>query len=637
MLIYKRFWLLALTLGWLNSYAQIVTDGTVGPVNTLIGTDITISDQLGQQIEGNLFHSFQDFNINSGESATFTGPHSVANILARVTGGNRSVIDGTLRSEIPNANLYLLNPSGILFGEKARLDITGSFHTSTADEIRLGDKGLFSATHPNHSLLVSAPPQAYGFLDNRPASITIQGSFIQTREGQTLSFIGGDLQFEDSSLYAPAGQINLAAVASEGQVIPSSSHLQMASFNKLGKITLSQSSDERIHNTINGINTNIANIDVSSIEGGQVFIRAGQFISNKGWLFADTFGGKTASNIDIAIDGEMQLTNKAKLTSDNLGEGQGGHLKVTTNQVLQLSGQSIISTNNFSIGTGGEIQINTPRLEMNLSAIQSATAGSGNAGNIVITTQKTLLNNRGLINASTASAGQAGYINITATDEISISNTSSISGSTATDSSGQGGNIQLNTQHLNLEKKGQIHNASFGSGNAGSITLTANHASLSEGTIATLATQAGGGNIDLQVRDSLHITDNSWITAEAKGIKPEHKGGNLTIRNPNFFTQNHSELHANAYAGNGGDIRIITDYFIPSSDSVIDASSQLGIDGQVQINARNMDFIDIQLPSPPPSPQLLLNPCTSFPQETLSTFSLTNRIGLLTTPEDLMK
>jgi len=636
-LIYKRFLFLALTFGWLNSSAQIVTDGTVGPVDTLIGPDFTITEQLGQQIEGNLFHSFQKFNINTGESATFTGPDSVANILARVTGGNRSFIDGTLGSEIPNANLYLLNPSGILFGENARLDITGSFHTSTADEIRLGETGRFSATHPKHSLLISAPPQAYGFLDNRPASITIQGSFIQTREGQSLSVIGGDLEFEDSTLYAPAGQINLAAVASKGEVIPSSSHMQMASFDKLGKITLSQSSAERIHNTINGIDTNIANIDVSSIEGGQVFIRAGQFISNKGWLFADTFGGKTASHIDIAIDGEMQLTNKAKLTSDNLGDGQGGYLKVTTSEGLQLNNQSIISTNNFSIGTGGEIQINTPRLEMNLALIQSATAGSGNAGNIVINAQKIFLTERGFINASTKSAGQSGHINITATDEIAISNTSSISGSTAKKSSGQAGNIQLNTQHLNLEKEGEILNHSLGSGNAGSITLTANSASLSDGTITTLATQAGGGNIDIQVRDSLHIKNNSWITAEAKGIKPEHKGGNLTIRKPKLFTLNHSDLRANAYAGNGGDIRIMTDYFIQSSDSAINASSQLGIDGKVQINARQMDFIDIQLPSPPPSPQLLLNPCTSFAQKTLSTFSLKSRIGLSTTPEELMK
>ena len=90
----------------------------------------------------NLFHSFGQFNVQTGESATFTGSSTVENVIGRVTGGQQSLIDGQLRSEMPQANLYLLNPSGVLFGPNATLDVPGSFHVSTADYLKLGDNGL---------------------------------------------------------------------------------------------------------------------------------------------------------------------------------------------------------------------------------------------------------------------------------------------------------------------------------------------------------------------------------------------------------------------------------------------------------------------------------------------------------------
>uniref|UniRef100_UPI0011781C66 filamentous hemagglutinin N-terminal domain-containing protein n=1 Tax=Candidatus Entotheonella palauensis TaxID=93172 RepID=UPI0011781C66 len=94
---------------------------------------------MGQQLGGNLFHSFGDFNVNTGESATFTGPGSVSNIIGCVTGGNLSNIDGLLRSDIVGANLFLLNPQGVIFGPNASLDVTGSFHVSTADVLHFDD------------------------------------------------------------------------------------------------------------------------------------------------------------------------------------------------------------------------------------------------------------------------------------------------------------------------------------------------------------------------------------------------------------------------------------------------------------------------------------------------------------------
>ena len=107
------------------SHAQITLDGSLGPRGALTGPHYTISDSMGQIRGPNLFHSFGQFNLSRGESATFTGPNTIANILSRVTGGSPSTIDGTLRSQIPGANLYLLNPSGIMFGPHASLDVKG--------------------------------------------------------------------------------------------------------------------------------------------------------------------------------------------------------------------------------------------------------------------------------------------------------------------------------------------------------------------------------------------------------------------------------------------------------------------------------------------------------------------------------
>ena len=105
----------------------------MGAAGSLTGPDYAITADLGTQAGPNLFHSFSFFDINSGESATFSGPDSINNIFSRVTGGSASLIDGLLRSDIPAADLYLLNPAGVIFGPDASIDISGSFHVSTAD------------------------------------------------------------------------------------------------------------------------------------------------------------------------------------------------------------------------------------------------------------------------------------------------------------------------------------------------------------------------------------------------------------------------------------------------------------------------------------------------------------------------
>jgi len=213
------------------SHAEITLDGTLGPSGSLPGPDYVISDDLGSLHGSNLFHSFGEFSVLTGESATFTGPDMIENVIGRVTGGNSSFIDGLLSCTILDANLFLLNPSGVMFGPNATLDVNGSFHVSTADFIRLSDNGVFYADPAQTSVLTIAPPSAFGFLGDNPAGISIEGSLLQVTEGKTISVVGGDIEIIGGTLRAGSGRINIASVASSGEV---SQDMNIASFERLG-------------------------------------------------------------------------------------------------------------------------------------------------------------------------------------------------------------------------------------------------------------------------------------------------------------------------------------------------------------------------------------------------------------------
>ena len=143
--------------------AQIVTDSSVGPKVSLQGGEIKIGADLGTRRGDNLFHSFEKFGIATGQTATFTGPGTIRNVISRVTGGEISNIDGTLRSTVGQADLYFLNPAGVMFGPNAKLDVPGSFHVSTAHELRFANGTRFSALDKTGSSLTVAPPEAFGF------------------------------------------------------------------------------------------------------------------------------------------------------------------------------------------------------------------------------------------------------------------------------------------------------------------------------------------------------------------------------------------------------------------------------------------------------------------------------------------
>ena len=241
--------------------AQIKTDASLGQsAKTLTGPNFAITSDLGKQVGGNLFHSFSTFNLVKGDVATFSGLSTVSNIISRVTGGQTSNIDGTLKSAITGANLYFLNPAGVIFGPSSSVDITGSFHVTTADYLKLGTDGRFDAANPANSTLTISPPSAFGFISTKPAAITVNGAGsdyayrtyglngLYVKPGKELSIIGGDISLNSGILdqqtapfflVARGGRLNMASVASSGEVAIEDNNLAMNGFTHLGNITLS--------------------------------------------------------------------------------------------------------------------------------------------------------------------------------------------------------------------------------------------------------------------------------------------------------------------------------------------------------------------------------------------------------------
>src|SRR5688572_26791333 len=154
---------------------------------------------------GNLFHGFGDFNVPNNNVANFLNESGLAtsNILGRVTGGNISNIFGTIQTTgFGNANLFLMNPAGFLFGPNATVNVGGMVSFTSAAYLRLADGVRFNAV-PNpaaDALLSTAPVAAYGFLGPDPGAITVQGSHLTVAEGTGISLVGGNITVQADTI-----------------------------------------------------------------------------------------------------------------------------------------------------------------------------------------------------------------------------------------------------------------------------------------------------------------------------------------------------------------------------------------------------------------------------------------------------
>lgn len=581
----------------------ITSDGTMGTVVNQIGSlhDITGGTRPGNG--PNLFHSFGQFSVEAGDVANFRNNTGLPteNILSRVSGGNPSNIFGTIQTQgFSNANLYLMNPSGIIFGPDASLNVGGSTHFTTADYLRLSDGIQFTALpSPQDALLTVAPVAAFGFLESNPASIVVGGSSLSVSEGQTFSFEGGDINIIGSELNAPGGKIALTSVASPGEVLAdtyaSASNANGQSFSTLGNISLLEG----------------ATLDVSGNAPGTVVIRGGKLLVDGSTISANTMGpagglaGVPGAGIDIQVTGDLLVDNEALIQANVLeGSIAGKDIILNTGQTLEIRNNSIVQTQALGgSGNAGNIEVNANKVLIAKSpqGLQSLTFGAffgnstGNAGNISVTANdfqligEDVMNGAAGISSTTVfGTGQAGNINVQVGEmflNLGIISANSFA------SSGNAGHVQITADKLTLTNFANIQSTSFGdaTGNAGSVNVVVNgQLNIQERSLITVRSDLTGADGDLTItagdivitgiRESMRplvgqaggdFTGLSTRTSNGQGADMHITARNLQISDKGFLN---ASTDGSGSAGNilinlsgrlniadGGEIRAITE------------------------------------------------------------------------------
>lgn len=583
----------------INSPADVVLDGTWGRHDTLNGPQFDIRAELGNPVGTNLFHSFERFNLDSGEIATFSGPNHLENIISRVTGGTASMLNGTIRSTIPQADMYFINPAGIIWGEQASIDVPGAIHFSTADTLQLGKAGQFAATHPQTSRLTTAAPTAFGFLSDSPYSISIQGSQLSVTPSKTLSFSGGDIELNQSQLQAEEGQINLASIASPGWVGLTSSGFNLDNTVKTGHLTINDSQ-----------------LDVSGQGSGSIFIRAGQAIFNNSKLFSKPQGDKAGGIIQIQAT-DLVVTDSAISTSTQ-GPSAGGELTLAVANTIKLSGITDIFSSTLSkqppAGDAGRVIIKAKELYLTEGAqIGSGSVGPGKGGEIDIQVENIIaLSDIAFITVNSQGtgelAGDAGKIIIN-TQDLTLTQGAQIG--SVTFGNGQGGKIIVNAsdtvsiegyfpgdEEFPIYPSG-INVSSFGNGNAGAIELTAKQLHLKDGgAIGSTTYGAGQGDqITLKVTEAMNITGTAKVTLggtehtrpsqiESASEVGANQAGHVIINTPLLILTDTGKITTSAQTAHAGKIELqVGQLKLDNQAAITSESAGAGEAGQIHINA----------------------------------------------------
>ena len=607
--------------------AEITRDGTMGPKGSIAGPAYKIPDTDGTRAGNNLFHSFGRFNIAKGESATFSNSGApLNNVIARVTGGP-SAIDGLVRSTIDGANMFFLNPAGIMFGPNANIDVSGSFHVSTADYLKFNDGSVFYGNISATSVLSVADPAAFGFLGSNPAAISGDNAYLRAPVGKTISIVGGDiiykgtpadtddLPYVSAVLTAAGGTINLVSVASPGEV--DLVDMSIDTFKTLGDITFSDGAKLSVINfdqdgypqsaggkviIRGGIMTfTDGGIDAYGNPGGEIDVRGGDlhldnyyfFPSNFNWGFDPEYAANdhpgTACRINLS--GDLLMTHAAFIDTQNVGVGKGGDISIHSRKLLL--GDEIVNENSFTdIGLYGYIG--------------SPAAGSGPGGNIDIYAE-----------------------NITVRNGFSISNESYEGGDT--------GDVNVTAIHtLQITDQGRVGIYAFGYGNGGIINISARDIIISAenetavtdiwtttGIVGQTSYWANGGQINL-IADKLQILDGGQISsvlydylgygAFGRGTDVNIQAGEIVVsgyvedprfEDSNFGNPSHSIYMSSGVdarvigpeaSGLGGNISIITDHLKLTDRGNIATAIYFdapGNAGDININAASIEITDI--------------------------------------------
>ena len=543
-------------------------------------------EQLNRPNGGdNLFHSFRDFSVPTNGSAVFNNAPDIANIISRVTGGNISSIDGLIKAN-GSANLFLINPAGIIFGQNARLDIGGSFFGSTADSL-LFPEGEFSAVNPDAPpLLTINIPIGLRFRDNpQPiANLSVaDGVGLQVNTGQTLALMGGDILFTGGKITAPGSNIELGGLLATGTI----------TLNDNFKFGFPEGVDRANVSFLNA-----AQINVASDGGGEISINAKNIdLNGESQLLGGIAEGlgnfnSQAGNIALNATGDISLDRSSRVHNqvEENATGNAGAIDVTTNNLSLTDGSQLLNrvvgkgnAGIVKIITSNAISIDGENSSGRNSGIFSnvSSGGIGNTEGVEITTANLNLTNGGTVSSSTFAQGNAGTVTINASDTIFIDDqegtSSGIFSNIGISLRGLGGDSSNLTGILSLSPISSLVGPSA-IGNGANITINTPSLSIANSAIATSTVGKGNaGNILINATDSISITENSQLQAVTFS---EGNGGNIVIdaENADIFLS---------------DILIGTSVIFSSDFSTVPLlTSGNGQGGDIKITGRTLSVYD---------------------------------------------
>ncbi|MEH2002714.1 MAG: S-layer family protein [Nostoc sp.] len=535
------------------AYAQITSDTTL-PINSNIQKiGNTIKIEGGTTAGSNLFHSFSEFSVPTGSTADFNNSLNIQNIISRVTGKSISNIDGLIRAN-GTANLFLLNPNGIIFGQNARLDIGGSFIASTASSLKFANGFEFSATNPQSAPLLSINVPIGLQFEANPGAIQVkgdgQGQLIDNTLGlrvpanQTLALVGGDVSLEGATLKTAGGRIELGSVAGKGLVSLTfdnkSFFLGYDAVPNFGNIQLSQQ----------------ATVDASSAGGGNIQVQGKRMTLTDGsQIKTNTLGAEQGGSLVIHATDVLEVIGTSKdgqyrsnLSVQAQGTGNAGELRIDTQKLLIQDG-ALVDANTYGAGNGGNLFVTADSVQViggsndgQYSSNLSAEAyDTGNAGELRIDTHQLLIQDGAFVDANTYGAGKGGNLFVTAdsVQVIGITNDGLYGSDLSTEafSTGNAGELRINTHQLLIQDGGFVDANTYGAGKGGNLFVTADFV------------QVIGTSNDGQNRSNLSVQTQGTGNA-----------GELRINTHQLLIQNGAFVDASTFgAGNGGNLFVTAD------------------------------------------------------------------------------
>ncbi|MFB2769558.1 filamentous hemagglutinin N-terminal domain-containing protein [Pelatocladus sp. BLCC-F211] len=618
--------------------AQVSSDGTLSTqVTTTNNRDFNITN--GNKVGSNLFHSFKEFSVPTGGSAAFANDLDVKNIINRVTGGSISNIDGLIKTN-GSANLFLINPNGIIFGPNASLNINGSFVASTAHSINFADGTQFSATNPQSTPLLTVNLPIGLQFGQTAQPIQIEGSNFQVLPNQTLAMLGGDVSIKGGTLLAPAGRIDIGSVAPNSFV----SLNPVTEGWALGYNGVQNFQDMQISQG--------ANIITTSESNGAIQLRGRNIvITNGSQIGGVTTREKSGQPLLLQASDSLEISgtkdeNSSLLFTLTLGTGAAGDIKIETRRLI-VRDSGAVEASTFGSGSGGNLTVNASEsVEVlgggfftGLGTRNLGFNNSGNAGSVHISTQKLILRDGGFVSTSTIGAGSGGTLRVDASELVEASGQSIINNNfpsglfarsakaPSTAATGNGGDLIINTQRLvvkdgasisvatdngsegqagnldinasksvtvsgsAIDENGQVVPSTLlarseGPGSAGDLRINTRKLTVDNGAEinANSLGSGRGGNLNITV-DDLLLDNQGKLTATTTGGQ-----GNINLHSGTLILRRGSAITTNATGSNvtGGNINIDTDNLvaIPQENSDITANSRDFRGGNVTINAQ---------------------------------------------------